>query len=70
MADKKKAEVTTTGGLEFSYDAVRDILTVEGVQYDGNLFRALGTKGLAVGETLKIVNRSADGVISLQHVSG
>ena len=28
------------GQLEFSYDAVSDVLTVEGVKYSGGLFRA------------------------------
>lgn len=39
--------------LEFSYDPEKDIITIEGVPYDGELFRYLGS-GKAVGSVFRI----------------
>ena len=46
--------------LQFEYDETRDLLTVEGQQYSGDLFRAWGKDGLPVGAVFRIVKR-ADG---------
>ena len=47
--------------LEFSYDSTSDVLTVEGVKWSGELFRAMAgtskTLGLALNTPFKIVRR-------------
>lgn len=41
--------------LEFSYDPLRDILTIEGMLYSGYLFRSLAT--LKPGSRFEIIER-------------
>lgn len=50
--------------LRFDYDAFTDILTIEGVKYSGELFRALGVDGLATDCWFRIVSRE-DGILSI-----
>jgi hypothetical protein len=50
--------------LDFSYDDWRDILTVEGAQYSGDLFRALA-RGLQLNQPFMIIERK-DGVVTIQ----
>lgn len=51
--------------LSFSYDEERDVLTVEGIQYSGALFRALGVQGLTKGSVLQILGRE-DGLLTVK----
>ena len=54
--------------LDFEYDGRIDLVTIEGIKYSGELFRAFAVGGLAVGEHLKIIERE-DGVITLQRIT-
>ena len=61
--------------LTFSYEEPpRDVLTIEGIPYSGELFRALAGKGatvaLALNEPFKIVRRDDDGVIVVERIGG
>jgi hypothetical protein len=53
--------------LQFSYDAIRDVLTIEGVQYSGGLFREFGLGPL--NRPLKIIKRE-DGLVTVQIFNG
>lgn len=56
--------------LEFSYDKVNDILTIEGVRYAGSLFRDWGgIHPTPNNEWLKIVSRE-DGVLVMSVTKG
>ena len=50
--------------LRFSYDAKADVLTIEGLRYSGDLFRAWGHE-LRLGEHHSLIERR-DGVITLE----
>ena len=50
--------------LDFSYDANRDILTVEGMRYSGEIFRQWAEK-LPVGYWFQFIGRST-GVVELR----
>ena len=43
--------------LDFSYDAEHDILTVEGLQYTGELFRSWSAHGLPLFAIFRLINR-------------
>lgn len=51
--------------LQFEYDIVDDVLTIEGVRYSGELFRGLGA--LDVGGLFQIQDRK-DGVLTLYEI--
>jgi hypothetical protein len=54
--------------LSFSYDGERDVLTVEGMAYSGQLFRAFAGTDDGVGLSLHtpfIIRRRDDGVIEV-----
>jgi hypothetical protein len=55
-----------TKPLQFEYDAATDILTVEGIQYDGQVFREFGFGGM-MNQTIQF-RRDDRGAISLQKV--
>ena len=40
--------------LDYEYDPSRDVLTVEGVEFEGEFFRWLGSKVMPRGTTLRI----------------
>ena len=46
--------------LDYSYNKKKDVLTVEGVQYSGDFFRAMSKAGIALNEPFKIVRRDDD----------
>lgn len=50
--------------LRFSYDAMRDVLTIEGTDFSGGFFRTLGADGINVGVPFVIVRR--DGAITIR----
>jgi hypothetical protein len=50
--------------LQFSYDQAKDVITIEGIKYAGDLFRGLGF-GLQHGQLFRVVSRDA-GVLTLQ----
>ena len=50
--------------LQFSYDEARDVLTIEGIRYSGELFRGIGLE-TPVGAWIQIVKRE-DGVVTLR----
>ena len=54
--------------LDFEYDELRDIMTIEGMKYSGELFKAFAEGGLPVGEHLKIIKRE-DGVVTFQRIT-
>lgn len=54
-----------TGDLSVSYDAVRDVLTVEGVHYSGDLFRQFSIA--PPGTFIQIIERR-DGNVVLRDV--
>lgn len=35
--------------LDFTYDKDRDVITIEGQEYSGEIFRQFGQRGLATG---------------------
>lgn len=39
--------------LQFSYDLYRDVITIEGVEYSGDLFRELAAAGAEWGKPFK-----------------
>lgn len=41
--------------LAFSYDQDNDIMTIEGIKYSGDLFRAWGENGIDSGQLFKIL---------------
>lgn len=49
--------------LQFAYDGIEDVLTVEGIQYSGEMFRQLGG-AFPIGVPLTIVARK-DGVLAV-----
>jgi hypothetical protein len=54
--------------LSFTYDPVADILTVEGVKYSGDLFRAFAFGATPPGQALRVVNKSEDGTVTIQRL--
>jgi hypothetical protein len=59
--------MSVSNGLEFSYDFERDVMTIEGIQYSGDLFRCFGIRTTAPHELMRIVKRE-DGVLTVQTV--
>lgn len=55
------------GDLNIAYDSGRDVVTIEGVQYSGHLFRSLGLRGFEPGTWLRIEQR-ADGLLTVYSV--
>ena len=53
--------------LNYKYDDLKDILTIEGIKYSGEFFRALAVGGLAVGKHLKIIERK-DSTFTIQEI--
>jgi hypothetical protein len=49
-----------SGKLNFSYDTERDVLTIEGQQYSGELFRAWAEGGLPTDQLFRFI-RKEDG---------
>lgn len=45
----------TGPALEISYNADRDVLTVDGAEYSGALFRAWASRGMPLGTLFEIV---------------
>lgn len=58
----------TTTPLNFAYDADRDVLTVEGVAYSGDLFRAWAAYGLVVNTPFVITRRRDDGAVTIERL--
>jgi hypothetical protein len=54
-----------TTPLSFSYDIERDVLTIEGLQYSGDLFREFSV-GLQLNTPFEIVKR--DNVITIHRI--
>jgi Fe2+ transport system protein FeoA len=54
--------------LNFIYIEKDDILFVEGVKYDGEIFRKLGPLGFPIGTKFKIVSRANDGTVTIEKV--
>ena len=50
--------------LNYNYDAERDVLTVEGIHYAGDMFREFGIRETHPSRLLRIVNRA--GVLELK----
>jgi len=50
--------------LNYTYDAERDVLTVEGIHYAGDMFREFGIRETHPSRLLRIVNRA--GVLELK----
>lgn len=53
--------------LDFHYDEQRDILTVEGINYSGEMFREFGIHGLELGTAFQLIERH-DGAIILERL--
>jgi len=53
--------------LEFSYNPDLDILTIEGMRYSGDLFRAFADDGLRFNTPFKIIKRD-NAVVTLELV--
>ncbi len=53
--------------LNFYYDDRKDLMTIEGINYSGDLFRAWGEGGMELGTLFRITDRK-DGVISVERV--
>ena len=53
--------MTETKPLQFEYDEQRDIITIEGVKYAGDVFRTLGLG--EIGTYYKLEERRGDGLI-------
>jgi len=53
--------------LKFDYDKHNDVLTIEGMKYAGELFRAWADGGLSLGTRLRLIARK-DGCITLECV--
>lgn len=53
--------------LDFSYDEERDVFTIEGVQWCGDLLRAVGVNGLPIGAIIRIEKRE-DGAVTLMRL--
>ncbi len=56
-----------TKPLDFKYDSILDVLTVEGMKYSGDFFRAMATYGPSI-KPFRIVERTGDGVVVLESV--
>lgn len=50
--------------LEYSYDVIGDVLTIDGIRYAADIFRGLGI--LPVGTWVRIVDRPGDGTLTLE----
>jgi hypothetical protein len=55
----------TAGPLQWAYDARHDVITIEGVQYSGGLFREWGRNGMAIGTLFRLTQRDDDGAIQI-----
>lgn len=64
-ADEAAVPTVALPTLSVSFDPWSDVLTVEGIRYAGELFRALAV--LPVGTTVRIVDRQG-GVLTLETV--
>lgn len=53
--------------MRIKYDDFNDVLTIEGVRYSGELFRALSQKGFETGQRFMYV-RYPDGTFSIEKV--
>ena len=53
--------------LNFSYGSDSDILTIEGMRYSGDLFRAFAHGGLRLNTPFEIIKRK-DGVVMISEV--
>lgn len=52
--------------LKIAFDPIKDILEIEGIKYDGDVFRKFGGIEVTPAERyLKIVRRDFDGVLVL-----
>lgn len=50
--------------MTINYDELNDVLTIEGIRYDAELFRSLGIGGMATGQRFSIY-RHADGTFNI-----
>lgn len=50
--------------MTINYDELNDVLTIEGVRYDAELFRSLGIGGMANGQRFSIL-RHPDGTFNI-----
>ena len=55
--------------MTISYDSASDILTIEGIQYQGDLFRALGSFPIREDEVFRIVRRE-DQLVTIRSARG
>jgi hypothetical protein len=53
--------------LAYDYDEERDVITIEGLHYAGDLFREFG-RAMPLETPLKITERTADGVLCLTQI--
>jgi hypothetical protein len=53
--------------LKYKYDPFADVLTVEGIKYHGDFFRALGS-ALNTGDIFRFMNREKDGSVTIQTI--
>jgi hypothetical protein len=51
--------------LDYNYDALKDVITIEGINYSGEIFR-LWAKELPLGVWFKIIRRD-NGKITIEH---
>ena len=70
-ADKERKRVerleTALTEDDIIIDRDKEIVTIYGIRYAMDLFRAIGCDGLPIGACLKIVTRE-DGVVTLERV--
>lgn len=53
--------------LKIEHDKLMDLVTIEGINYSGHLFREWGTKGMPEGTHFKLHKRE-DGVLTLERI--
>ena len=52
--------------ITVEFDNDRDLVTIEGVRYSQELFRALAPGGIGAGGALRIEKRDPDGVVHVR----
>lgn len=57
-----------TRDLRIEYDSDDDVLKIQGVRYAGELFRTFSLTPPNADEVFRIVNRTADGVVTIETV--
>lgn len=52
--------------LTFDYDQEKDIITIEGINYSGDFFRALGEDGLPIGIPF-VISKRGNGIFLIEY---